>query len=97
VKNALLLLTALTLALSGMGCGEAGPQQLDENYVKNAEQVGKQRREIFLRASGDFDAMSPEDKKAFVSGFDSEPMARKYWDVMKNPPSSTLPPGAGQR
>lgn len=65
--------------------------------MKSGEQIGTQRREIFLRSNGDYDAMSAEDKAAYLKTFDGkEANARNFWEMMKNPPSSSGPLGPGQ-
>ncbi|MEZ0324913.1 MAG: hypothetical protein ACAH95_03335 [Fimbriimonas sp.] len=96
MKIATLLLATSCLAIVGAGCNDAGPQKLDENYMKNGAQIGAERREIMLRTSGDFDSMAAADKKKFLDSFNgNEAEARKNWDMMKNPPTSTLPQSAG--
>jgi hypothetical protein len=83
------------LATAGIfaGCG-SGPGKLDENYMKNAEQIGTERREIFGRANGNFDAMTSGDRKSYLDSFDGkEEDARRFWEMMANPPSSSTPSG----
>jgi hypothetical protein len=67
--------------------------------MKNAEAIGKQRREIFLRAGTEYDKMSPDDKKTYLDSFDgNEENAKKFWDLMKYPPTQYrpgMPPSAG--
>ncbi len=87
-----MIVFCLISAICGSGCG-SGSQKLDEGYMQNAEALGKQRREIFMRANGDYDAMSPSDKEAFLSTFKGdETNAKKTWEVMKSPPTSSGPP-----
>jgi hypothetical protein len=93
IKKALAL-SALAAVL--VGCG-SGPVQMDEGYMKNAEQIGTQRREIFVRADGEYDKMTPEDRQVFLKTFDNkEEDAKRYWGVMKNPPNSSMPSGINQ-
>ena len=84
------------------GCGSEA-QQIDPEYMKNAEQIGTLRREIFLRTpSKEFDQMAADDKKKFVDTFDgNDKNARMYWEGIKNPrmggpsiPGQTPTPGS---
>lgn len=90
------------VAAAVVACGSSGGDTVDKDYLKNAEAVGKIRREIFVRSNMDYDKMTPEDKKAYLDTFQgNEENAKKFWDLMKNPPSpygSGLPTGnsAGQ-
>jgi len=87
------LIVAVAFAGFLAGCNDAGPQKLDENYLKNAEEVGKHRRELFVKSNGNMDALSAEDRAAYVKEFKSEDDAKKFWDLMKNPPTSSRPSG----
>ncbi|MBI5708529.1 MAG: hypothetical protein HZC36_16210 [Armatimonadetes bacterium] len=91
---------ALFLILFGVvGCSGGGTQSMNQDYLQNAEAQGKAKRAIFDRAGGDWNAMSAEDKKEFLSYFPDEANAQKFWEMMKHPPSSGgpgIPPtGAG--
>jgi len=91
---------ALSLvAAIAVACGSTGGDTVDKDYLKNAEAVGKQRREIFLRAGTEYDKMTPEDKKAYLDTFNgNEENAKKFWDLMKYPPTQYrpgMPPNAG--
>jgi hypothetical protein len=94
-----LSLLALGLAMvTGLvgGCQPEGGA-IDPAYMKTAEETGKVNREIFLRAGGDYDKMSPEDRTKFLSNFkNDETQAKRFWDLMKNPPGGggPLTPGA---
>ena len=90
VTGAFLLAALLMAGLSITGCGESETGQLDKGYMASAEELGKTRKELFDKAKGDFDALSPEDKQKFINTFENktEDVARKYWDVIKNPPTS---------
>ena len=91
----MMLLILFVAAIGATGCS-AGPQQLDEAYSgKSAEELGKKRRELFDKVAGDYDKLSPEDKKWFVDGFGGkEESAKIAWGYMLHPPSSQ---GAPQR
>lgn len=99
MKRTMLFLAAMVaVALSGAGCGGPATGEVDKDYLQRAEQLGKQRREIFLRAEGNYDAMSAEDRKAYLDSFDgNEENARKFWYLMKNPPRSFGPEIPGQQ
>lgn len=91
--------TGLSLAIGilvlglAIGCGPS-TGELDDAYMADAEQIGKARREIFVRAEGNFDSMSAEDREAYLRGFDgNEENAKRFWDLMKNPPTSAAPSG----
>jgi hypothetical protein len=65
--------------------------------MKSGEQIGTQRREIFVRANGAYESMTPDDKAAYLKSFDgNETNARNFWEMMKNPPSSSGPLIPGQ-
>jgi hypothetical protein len=91
VKLGTLLIAALSLVVLGTGCS-AGPQELDKDYMANAEQLGKDRKAIFDKASGDWSKMSEDDKSKFMKGFSDEAAAQKFWDVMKSGPPGGAPP-----
>lgn len=77
-----------------IGCNDTAPPKLDENYMKNAEALGKERREIFLRANRVFENMTPEDREKYLKGFNNdETQAKRFWELMANPPSSSTPYG----
>lgn len=102
VKSILKTLGLAFVAVVVVACGSSGGDTVDKDYLKNAEAVGKIRREIFVRSNMDYNKMTPEDKKAYLDTFGgNEENAKKFWDLMKNPPSpygSGLPTGnsAGQ-
>ncbi|MFN3683404.1 MAG: hypothetical protein ACK41F_05655, partial [Fimbriimonadaceae bacterium] len=84
-RTTLFLVATMAMALSAAGCGGPATGEVDKNYLQKAEQLGKQRREIFVRAQGDYDAMSPEDRKAYLDSFDgNEENAKRFWNLMKN-------------
>ncbi len=80
---ALGLLASMTLA----GCSNTEKTNFSEQDMEKSRLSGEKKREIFNRANGEYDQMSPEDKKAFTSMFKNEEDARKAWSVMKNPPT----------
>jgi hypothetical protein len=90
-------LIATIAVLGAVGCSSSGTQTLDQDYMKNAEAWGKTRKEVFDRSGGDYDKLSAEDKKAYLDTFNGdEAQARKYWELIKNPPGggvSTTPRG----
>ncbi|HMS56484.1 MAG TPA: hypothetical protein PKA27_13890 [Fimbriimonadaceae bacterium] len=96
IRNAfamLLVLASVSWFISGCSSGAAGG--LDKEYMKTAEQEGKEKREIFLRANGVFDAMSESDRKKYLSFFESETHAREFWNLMANPPTGPGPATTG--
>jgi hypothetical protein len=84
------LLGAMLFGLGGCSSQGAG---LDKTSVAQDESAGKEKKAIFDRAGGDFDKMTPEDRKKFLSYFKSEDDARKFWTVMQNPPTGDSTPG----
>lgn len=95
MKNVFAVVAGL-LAVGGIlaGCNDAGPQKLDENYMKSGEELGKQRRDLFMKAGGDYEKLSAEDKAAYLKSFNNdETQAKNFWTLMANPPSSGVRPG----
>ncbi len=94
-KLSLLALGLAMVAGIGGGCQpEGGP--IDPAYLKSAEETGKVNREIFVKAGGDYDKMTPEDRTRFLANFkNDEAQAKRFWDLMKNPPgqNGVLQPG----
>ncbi|HEY0867766.1 MAG TPA: hypothetical protein VGE01_10320 [Fimbriimonas sp.] len=86
--------SALLVLMAMVGCS-AGPQKLDEDYLKKAPELGKARYEIMQRAGRDWNNLTPEDKAKFVETFDGdEAQAKAYWENVKaGPPSG--PAGMG--
>jgi len=84
------------LMLGMIGCGGPETGELDKNYMASAEELGKTRREIFDKVKGDFEALTAEDKQKFINTFElkTEENARKYWEMIKNPPTGPLGSGA---
>ena len=83
---------ALFIVLCGIvGCSGGGTQSMNQDYLANAEEQGKAKRAIFDKVSGDWEALSAEDKKQFISYFPDENNAKKFWEMMKHPPSSGGP------
>lgn len=74
-----------------IGCG--GPaDRIDKDYMKNAEGVGKTRRDIFTRANQDYNSMSAEDKKTYLDTFKGdEASAKRFWEFMKAPRTDFQP------
>lgn len=95
MKTMLSCALALAIGFCGIGCGDAQPQKLDDNYMKNGEAIGKERRDIFTRAGREYENMTPADKEAYLKTFEgNEEQAKRFWDLMKNPPGSTgMPSG----
>ncbi|MFN3729522.1 MAG: hypothetical protein ACK4XJ_07405 [Fimbriimonadaceae bacterium] len=88
------ILVPVALAAIGFcsGCGDVGPQKLDADYMKSGEEVGKLRRDIFVRSSGNWDQMSSTDRAEYLASFDgNEENARRFWDLMKSPPTENRP------
>lgn len=81
-----------TLVLAG--CADSATGKVDEDYMKNAEATGKARREVFVKTGGDYDKLDAADKAAYLKTFNGdEANAKRFWDLMKNPPSSAAPSG----
>ncbi|MCX7799369.1 MAG: hypothetical protein N2109_03395 [Fimbriimonadales bacterium] len=97
-RTMLFLVAAAAVAAPMAGCGGPATGEVDKDYLVKAEELGKKRREIFVRANGDYEAMSPEDRKAYLDSFDgNEENAKRFWNLMKNPPRSFGPEIPGQR
>jgi len=84
--KAKLTLLGIVAVLVAVGCG--AEQKMDESYLKNAPEVGKTRYEIQQKAKGDWNALTPEDKTAYVKTFNGdENQAKTYWEnIKKGPP-----------
>lgn len=80
------------------GCGGPETGELDKGYMATAEENGKTRKELFDKASGNFDALSADDKQKFINTFEvkTEDHAKKYWEMIKNPPTSGRGTGVPQ-
>ncbi len=92
------LVATMAVAIPCAGCGGPATGEVDQNYLQKAEELGKLRREIFVRAKGDYDSMSEEDRKAYLDSFDgNEENAKRFWNLMKNPPRSFGPEIPGQQ
>lgn len=97
-KPVALLLASLAflgVLLTGSGCSGGSGGGIDKDYMANAEEQGKEKRQIFLRAGGNYDAMSAEDRKKYLSFFENETFAKEFWAVMANPPTSANPSSGG--
>lgn len=81
----LFAIIAVSLGVIGCSAGSKDPMT-DAGAEKQAENIGKQKRAIFLRSNSEYEGMSAEDKKTYVGFFQNEADARAYWDIMKNPP-----------
>ena len=88
---------ATVIVISASGCSSNGPQ-VDARSIAEGEARGKAKREIFLKAGGEYDKMSAEDKKKFLSFFNNETEAKNFWNLMKTPRESTrLDPSSGSQ
>ena len=72
------------------GCG-AGPQALDEASIQKSTDNAKLARSLFESSKGDWNALSPEDKKKLSDAYGSEKAAETVWATMKNPPMGSQP------
>lgn len=91
MKTAKSFLSVL-VCVAAIGCGGPETGKLDEDYMKQGPEIGRQRREIFVRANGNYDSLSSEDKAAYLKSFGgNETNARNFWEMMKNPPTSSGP------
>jgi len=77
----------------GTGCG-SGSQEIDANYMATGEEIGKARRKAFDSVKGDYSQLSGAAKEEYLKTFNGdEVQAQRFWDFMKNPPTS--PYGSG--
>lgn len=72
------------------GCG-AGPQAIDEASIQKSTDNAKLARSLFESSKGDWNAVSPEDKKKLADAYGSEKAAETVWETMKNPPMGSQP------
>jgi len=90
---------AILLAILGVsvlsGCG-AGPQEVDKGYVQKSTENAKVARGIFDATKGQWDSVSPADKKKLSDAYGSDANAKKVWDSMVAPPSGGAVPGPKQ-
>jgi hypothetical protein len=93
LNDAICSLVFVFTALTVTGCG-AGPQEVDQNYVKQSTDNAKLARSIFDANQGKWDAVSPDDKKKLSDAYGSETAAKKVWDTMANPPMGGGPPAS---
>jgi len=70
-------------SLPGCGSSNDGPDSKQE--AKNVD-VAKGMRSYFDQAHGDYSALSPADKAAFIKLAGSEDKAEQYWKLMKEGP-----------
>lgn len=62
--------------------------------------AAKETRQIFDRAGGNWDALTPADKARLIELNNTEEQAQQTWELMKNPPGATpsgIPNAAGTR
>lgn len=90
-------IAVMALAVVGtnllLGCS-GGTQQNDPEYMKNGEAIGKARREMFTKSGGDYAKLTAADKSEFLKGFGGdEAAAKKFWEMMAHPPTSSAPIG----
>lgn len=92
-RTLILLLAAFSSTVLIAGCGAQG-QATDEAYVKQAEAKAGDIRAIFDKVGGKWEALTPEDKSAFVANFKDEAEAKSAWELMLNPkPRGGMPMG----
>lgn len=98
MKRILILgMAAIAAGVLLTGCGAEG-QAVDKDYMAKAEAKAGDIRVIFDKVGGKWDAMTPEDKAAFVANFKDEAEAKAAWDVMLSPPprgGMAAPAGGG--
>lgn len=93
MKRALILLAVLAMAVPAL-CGCGTTQATDQDYVKQAEVKAAKIREIFDKVKGDWNALTPEDKSAFIALYKDEAEAKVAWEGMLNPrPRGGMPMG----
>lgn len=81
----ILSISAVAAAALLTGCGAQG-QAVDKDYMAKAEAKAGDIRVIFDKVGGNWDAMTAEDKAAYVANFKDEAEAKAAWDVMISPP-----------
>lgn len=77
------------LGLLVVGCGDGYDASKVKNPTDAEFNAAKQRRDeifaIYDRAQGEWDKMTPEDKKRLLDlSSNNEPMARQGWGALKN-------------
>ena len=87
-----LFLSLIVAALCG--CGDSSKVELNKDYMANAEQQGQEKRAIFERAGRNYDSMTAADKQKYLSFFENEEDAKKFWELMASPPTSNPGPGS---
>jgi hypothetical protein len=90
-------LAALLGAAIVGGCGDT--PEMTEESMNAMQDKGEKARQIFDAVNGDYDAMTPEQKKDYMSINPSwtEADARMNWDFMKNPPGGApMGPSTGR-
>lgn len=86
MKRFLILgMAAVAASMLLVGCGAEG-QAVDQSYMAKAEAKAGDIRVIFDKVGGKWEAMTPEDKAAYVANFKDEAEAKAAWDVMLSPP-----------
>jgi hypothetical protein len=94
-KSALVVLLGVLAISLQVGCGSGSKVELDADYMKTAEQQGKEKRAIFERSNRNFDSMSAADREKYLSFFPNEEDAKRFWDLMSNPPGTESAPPVG--
>lgn len=81
----------LVAIVGGAISGCASDYKLDpEATIMNVD-TAKEARKYFDRYAGDYNSMSPEDKKSYLDLFKGDQSrADKTWEIMSSPP-----PGSG--
>jgi len=79
-------LGAAVLGLFLVGCS-AGPQTMDEGYIKDSKQYTQKRIEIMNRAKRvPWDQVSQADKDEFIKTFSgNETEAKSFWNDIVTP------------
>jgi hypothetical protein len=72
-------------ASSLCGCG-AGPQAVDQDYVKKSTENAQLARGLFDSKQGNWDGLSASEKKKLGDAYGSEEAAKKVWETMAHPP-----------
>lgn len=72
-------------AIALAGC-DAGTPKLDEQHLEKATAGAFEMRAIFDKVEGDWEKLTPDDKKTFIDAWGGdEKVAKTQWDYMKNP------------
>ena len=87
-------LSCVAVSSTMVGCGSGTPPpvtQASQAQVDNAVKM----RELFVKANGNFDSLSPEDKTAYNQLAGSEAAGQAQWKTMSTHPPAAPSGGSG--